>query len=492
MAKKKTIKSELDELNREAAKDALRQEQQEQPVVPVAPTNYTGAQEIVQSPAYQAAYQAASQRIDEAVANSPLFGGQTGAVGESAAMRAKEQGLYPGVEHPVEQSVEQQAAAPVQQVAAAPAEDTQVGAKVRDRAMANGLYGPETGQVGEQAARRAMDTGLFPSAPAQETSARGGYDALVDELSNPYRQRISDLEAEQQQVIDLDAELQRKEDARKRIVALGDAFASFANLIGTAHGAENQEQTYASPLLAETIDKSRAARINRMQQIRKNLDEQRDALINYQILNDPNYYQNRLQQQRIDVQRGNQQLQYDKLANTVQHQGNQDQLARDKFEYQQDKDARTFGLNQQKAQDASARGWANYNLSKERFAYQKEKDASGGGSGGGGGWSKQASGNFNAMKTEIAKRAGFETWEEFAYDPEMRSKNSALIREINEASSSPNKQQGVMSSYAEQYAPDFFEKFYIKEEKQTSSGRTPKPRLYDIPEKKKEEELAGW
>lgn len=488
MAKKKvTIKDELDRLNKEAAQEALQQ----QVVAPVAPTDYTGVQGVVGQPsAYDAAYAAEKARIDAAVANGPLFAGQTGAVGSAAQQRAMEQGLYPnvaqaaggnmnpGVEHSVEQLQ------PIEGVKES--EAATVGDKVRAAAMQNGLYGPDTGAVGEQAKKRAMQQGLYPDIPEVPIAGESGVRPSWDEgLFSPYQKRIGDLEAEQQQVVELDAEMQRREDARKRIVALGDAFASFANLIGTAHGAENQKQTYASPLVADTIDRSRAVRINRMQQIRKNLDDQRDALIAYQIKNDPNYLPNRQAQERIDAQRGNQQLQYDKLAQTAAHQGNQDQLARDKFDYQQEKDAATRDLNERKFKDTSARGWSNYNLSRERFNYQQQKDAAGGASGGG--WSKNAEGNYNAMKTEVARRAGFNTWEEFNADPRARSEYSKLINDMNDATSSPSKQKAVMSAYAEQFAPDFFDKYYLKEQKQTSSGSSGKKAnpMGPVPKKKK-------
>ena len=449
MAKKKvTIKSELDQLNREAAQEALQQ----QVVVPVATTDYTGVQGIVGQPsAYDAAYAAEKARIDAAVANGPLFAGQTGPAGVSVQQRAMEQGLYPDMAQAaagdvapgVEQSVEH-----------SQMPEDQVGAKVRERAMAKGLFGAGTGDVGEQARERAMRQGLYPDIP-QEVPAAGGTEGRPnwdDGLFSPYQKRIGDLEAEQQQVIELDAEMQRREDARKRIVALGDAFASFANLIGTAHGAENQKQTYASPLVADTIDKSRAVRINRMQQIRKNLDDQRDALIAYQIKNDPDYLPNRQAQERIDAQRGNQQLQYYKADLTAANQeaNRQRQLDNDAWSHD-------FKERQQEHKEYVDR--AKLGQAAQRIAISNKNYELKAGGGSSKDWSDAALEDYAAFKNEVARNAGCSSWDDFVKeaggDPNLRT----FVNRVNEAKT-PNAQRGILNDYAKDNAPEYFNKYH--------------------------------
>lgn len=470
-----TIKSRLDELDRERADAAYAAQvkQQQAALAQQEAAALQAAQPVVpleQSPAYQAAYDAARMKIDQAVAAGPLFSG-TGAVGEKAQQRAMEQGLYPqpGVQSPVQ----------------APVPDNTVGAKVRERAIEEGPFSQRTGQVGEGAALRAQAQGLYPDvAPSQESPAPSTwYDGLFGGLND----RIAQTQGEMEDVQALNEEMLRREESRKRIAALGDAFASFANLVGTAHGAENQRQTYASPLVSESIDRSRQLRAGRMQQIRKNLDEQRDALLLYQMNNDPDYLPNRMKQQQIDVQRGNQQLQYDKLAQQAANQGATQQLNRDKFEYQQQKDAKKYDLDVRKQDslernraDLSAARWARIGQANQRLA---QGGGGSGSSGGSGGWSRNAKANFNAFKTEVAQKAGYDTWEEFAGSTEVMNNRDlrTFVDNVNGAASSTGKQEGILNNYAEQYAPEFWKKYYLQGTKQTSSPRSEKPRLYDKP-----------
>ena len=471
---KETLKSQLDALNGEAQRELAAQ------AAPVAPTNYTGVKGVLgASPAYEAAYAAEKARLDAAVANGPLFAGQSGAVGEAVQRRAMERGLTPGVSQvPGTGAVlNPPAVEPVQpmQGVKESASDV-VGEKVRASAMQNGLYGPETGEVGEKAKERAMSQGLFPAAevPVQQEEVASAPETKGnwDDVFAPQRQRLADVEGEMADIQALDEQMQRREDARKRIVALGDAFASFANLIGTAHGAENQRQTYASPLVADTIDRSRSMRAGRMQQIRKNIDEQRDMLIKLQMNNNPDYLPNRQAQERIDVSRGNQQLQYDKLANTAANQAATQQLNRDKFEYQQDKDAakqaldeRKQDFNEWKGRQQVSQGWSRINLSNRQY---EDKLAGRSGSGGNNGeWSKEA--NYNAFKQEVASRDNCENWEDFVKKHSSDADVRRFIENVEKQNGSPNGQKGILSSYAEQYAPEFFEKYYLKEQKQTSS-----------------------
>ena len=488
MAKKKvTIKDELDRLNKEAAQEALQQ----QVVAPVATTDYTGVQGIVGQPsAYDAAYAAEKARIDAAVANGPLFSGQTGAVGSAAQQRAMEQGLNPGVAqaaggnlNPVIHSV----LAPAPAEGVKESESAAVGDKVRAAAMQNGLYGPDTGAVGEQAKKRAMQQGLYPDIPevpiAGETGVRPSWD---EGLFSPYQKRIGDLEAEQQQVMELDAEMQRREDARKRIVALGDAFASFANLIGTAHGAENQKQTYASPLVADTIDRSRAVRINRMQQIRKNLDDQRDALIAYQIKNDPDYLPNRQAQERIDAQRGNQQLQYDKLAQTAAHQGNQDQLARDKFEQSKADTEWNQGFKTRQQDWKEHVDTAKLGQAAQRIAISNKNYELKAGGGGSKDWSDAALEDYAAFKNEVAQNAGCSSWDDFVEASKTDTNLRTFVNRVNEAKT-PTAQRGILNDYAKDNAPEYFNKYHqgsARASGSSSSGKKANP-MGPAPKKKK-------
>lgn len=496
---------ERPDLERYAVPTAEKEEKEDHPkpsgapaaseefVGPVAATSYTKLPVQSVSPAFDAAYATRRAELDAALANGPLFGGQTGAVGEAVQQRAMERGLYPESVPVQEQVVPQVAQAPLQEPVA---ENTAVGAKAKAAAMENGLYGEDTGEVGEKAKQRAMSEGLFPSGEVpveQEAAPAQAVQGNWDDAFVPQKQRLADLEGESQQMLELDAEMARREDARRRIVALGDAFASFANLIGTAHGAENQRQTYASPLIDESIEGARKLRVARMQQIRKNIDDQRDALNELYIKNDPNYLPNRQAQQRIDNATANRDLQYYKADLTAANQAATQQLNREKLERLQANDEWSHGFKEHQQEvkeknDAAkiAQGWSRINLSNRKYEDQKNGVT---GSGSGSGKSKWKPGaNYNAFKTEVAKRADYNSWEEFVRNAPSDAEVRRFINNVEDATSSTSKQEGVLNAYAEQYAPDFFDKYYVKEEKQTSgttsNGKKANP-MGPVPKKKK-------
>lgn len=475
--KKNTIKSQLEELDREII--------DETPLAPVAGTDYTGVQRLVQPGAsFQAAYNAQRDLIDGAVANGPLFGGQTGAVGSAAKDRAMEQGLYPGVAQVQAPAAGVQPVEPVQGV-------NPVGEKVREDALSRGLYDTSLADTGAKVKERAMQEGLYPDVSAQNYSQELERERRWDDgLSfSPYAQRMQQLEGEAEQVQELDAELQRREDARKRIVALGDAFASFANLIGTAHGAENQRQTYASPLVADSVDRARAMRAGRMQQIKKNIDEQRDALIAYQLKNDPNYLPNQLEQQRIDVQRGNQKLQYDKLDWQKEHQGEQDALNRDKLAYQQEKDATKQAMDERKQDwkehvDQVKLGQAASRIALSNRKYDDQVARNSGGSGSSKDWSDTALEDYAAFKNEAARNAGCDSWEDFVEASRTNAELRTFVNRVNEAKT-PNAQRGILNDYAKDLAPEYFNRYHQGTARASGGTGGKKPNPMGPAEKKK-------
>lgn len=77
----------------------------------------------------------------------------------------------------------------------------------------------------------------------------------------------------------IDAAKQKDETARRRenafryISGLGDTLSGVANLIGTAHGAANQKQTYNSHAVVQKAEEARKARKLEMDELSKRLDE---------------------------------------------------------------------------------------------------------------------------------------------------------------------------------------------------------------------------
>lgn len=72
-----------------------------------------------------------------------------------------------------------------------------------------------------------------------------------------------------------DAQAQKRENALRYIAGVGDAISGVANLVGTAHGAAHQQQTYNAPGLMSKIESSRAQRTKKMEDLNKRIDELR-------------------------------------------------------------------------------------------------------------------------------------------------------------------------------------------------------------------------
>lgn len=78
------------------------------------------------------------------------------------------------------------------------------------------------------------------------------------------------LRAEQQQ---LDETAQKRANAYRYITGIGDAISGIANLVGTAHGAANQEQHYNAPAVIQKAEAARKERKLEMEQLNERLRE---------------------------------------------------------------------------------------------------------------------------------------------------------------------------------------------------------------------------
>lgn len=98
----------------------------------------------------------------------------------------------------------------------------------------------------------------------------GGYDKLYEEAMK----RKEALAA-------MDKERSKKESAYRYITGVGDLMSGFANLVGTANYASNQDQAYQAPELVKRAEAARKERKLEMQKLNARLEEMRarkDAL----------------------------------------------------------------------------------------------------------------------------------------------------------------------------------------------------------------------
>ena len=86
-------------------------------------------------------------------------------------------------------------------------------------------------------------------------------------------QIIKDIEGKLATAQQKDETARKRENAFRYISGLGDTLSSLANLVGTAHGAANQQQTYNSSKVVEKAEAARKARKLEMDDLAKRQDE---------------------------------------------------------------------------------------------------------------------------------------------------------------------------------------------------------------------------
>lgn len=92
----------------------------------------------------------------------------------------------------------------------------------------------------------------------------GGYDTFLGEVGK--KQEELGIKSEEQE---------KKARAYRYIAGIGDAISGVANLVGTAHGAVNQDQYYNAPEIIQKAEASRAERKLEMDKLNARMDELR-------------------------------------------------------------------------------------------------------------------------------------------------------------------------------------------------------------------------
>ena len=112
---------------------------------------------------------------------------------------------------------------------------------------------------------------LADSYTKQEEAVAGAYDTQIGGYDDFLGQVI-----QKQRELGINAEEQeRKANAYRYIASIGDAISGVANLVGTAHGAANQEQHYNAPEIIQKAEASRAERKLEMEKLNERMDELR-------------------------------------------------------------------------------------------------------------------------------------------------------------------------------------------------------------------------
>lgn len=104
---------------------------------------------------------------------------------------------------------------------------------------------------------------------AQEDAVKKAYGSQL----NGYGEFLGEVGKRQMELNAQDAEAKRKADAYRYIAGVGDAISGVANLVGTAHGAVNQSQSYNAPEIVQKAETARKERKLEIDQLKARLDE---------------------------------------------------------------------------------------------------------------------------------------------------------------------------------------------------------------------------
>lgn len=105
----------------------------------------------------------------------------------------------------------------------------------------------------------------------QEEAIAGAYDTQI----GGYDTFLSEVGKKQEELGIKSEEQEKRANAYRYIAGIGDAISGVANLVGTAHGAANQEQYYNAPEIIQKAEASRAERKLEMEKLNERMDELR-------------------------------------------------------------------------------------------------------------------------------------------------------------------------------------------------------------------------
>lgn len=121
--------------------------------------------------------------------------------------------------------------------------------------------------------RESLDQSERDALVASQAAEASALSAYNQALYKNQGEIISAAEAKWNDAKQKDETARRRENAFRYISGLGDTLSGVANLVGTAHGAANQQQTYNSHAVVQKAEAARKARKLEMDDLSKRLDE---------------------------------------------------------------------------------------------------------------------------------------------------------------------------------------------------------------------------
>lgn len=188
----------------------------------------------------------------------------------------------------------------------------------------------EAAAAARKAARDAANAEEAAALKAAQDAELAGVQAYNTAQYNNLGQIVGDIESKINVAKAKDETAQKRENAYRYISGLGDILSSLANLVGTAHGAANQQQTYNSSAVVQKAEEARKARKIEMDDLAKRADEMQARLRDMKAAGS-------LQEAQMGVQHQKEQM-------ALKSQQEARDLAAAKNAYEQQKDAQDYAL----------------------------------------------------------------------------------------------------------------------------------------------------
>lgn len=314
---------------------------------------------------------------------------------------------------------------------------------------------------------KTLNTTLSSPEPMLDKNAKEANDTLNDTLRSqvlhgPEKsfdtlydgwQQIEDSKRRQRIALnEADPKLRRAEDARKWIVGVGEALASVANLGAVANNASNQTYRFMTPEVDKAIEKDR---LRRKADIQKLNDEIDNIQAQKMRLRASMYSQEA--KERMNAENNATRL---KIAEGKNELGKmkEERLAKDSEEKRAAMWAR-IEATKKRNDELTAMGRERIAISKDRMALAEKKWEAKSKNGGSG----SVEFAYSNMLNEIARDFDFTNWKELEESAKMGdqyARQMVNMFSIPKDKANIGKMKAMISEYAEDYAPEFYEEYF--------------------------------
>ena len=239
----------------------------------------------------------------------------------------------------------------------------------------------EAAAAARKAARDAANAEEAAALKAAQDAELAGVQAYNTAQYNNLGQIVGDIESKINVAKAKDETAQKRENAYRYISGLGDTLSSLANLVGTAHGAANQQQTYNSSAVVQKAEEARKARKIEMDDLSKRMDEMKTREREMKAAGSLKEAELLAKQRRENLQLASQQRSAEQAAQQydaaqirqAERDARADFVADRAYQAQQDQWQKTYNMQYAKFKEEQKGNSYNFTLANESIDVPKEK-----------------------------------------------------------------------------------------------------------------------